>query len=60
MSLPRHTWDLYTRKRRAQYGEKIDSDRNRFSERRHTFTIFRMGLDVCAVCKKTWREHQTS
>jgi hypothetical protein len=58
MSLPRHAWDLLKRRQNARYGELIGSDRSPHVERRHAFVIFRMGLDVCAVCKKTRKEHE--
>jgi len=43
--------------------ERIDRDIDRWLPKtapvKHRFTIFRMGLDMCAKCQKSRKEHKT-
>lgn len=50
-------WGLVNRIDRYVHGKRTDTDRGG-ANRPHAFKIFRIGLDACAVCKKTRSEHK--
>lgn len=46
-----------TRKRLKNMYGIIEAARAR-ADKKHPFVIFTKGLDACAKCRKTWKEHK--